>query len=145
MLKGETVSVSPLKSPWAPPVRNRHRQTHYGSTVLLCRGLHNRKDGNEYAAFGFGFERDATVDQREKGVILAHADILTGMPSGAALTRENVAGNGGLAAEHLHAKALARGVAAVPGRSACFLVSHSAVLNSFSLYRDSAAESSHKY
>src|SRR4029079_1827901 len=27
MLKGETVSVSPLKSPWAPPVRNRHRQT----------------------------------------------------------------------------------------------------------------------
>jgi hypothetical protein len=67
------------------------------------------------------------------------------MPSGAALTRENIAGNGGLAAEHLHAQALARRVAAVPGRSACFLVSHSLVPNSLTLYRDSATESSHKY
>jgi hypothetical protein len=29
------------------------------------------------------------------------------MPLGAALARENIAGNGGLAAEHLHAQALA--------------------------------------
>src|SRR5947207_1090286 len=106
-LRGRRCPSPPLKSPWAPPVRNRHRQTHYGSTVLLCRSLHRRKDGDEYAAFGFGFERDATIDQREQGVILVHADIQTGMPSGAALTRENIAGNGGLAAEHLHAQALA--------------------------------------
>ena len=96
MLKGETVSVSPLKSPWAPPVRNRHRQTHYGSTVLLCRGLRLRKDGDEHAAFGFGIELHATVDQSEQGVILAHADVQAGMPLGAALARENIAGDGTL-------------------------------------------------
>jgi hypothetical protein len=61
-------------------------------------------------------------------VILANAYVLAGVPFGAALTRENIAGNGGLAAEHLHAKALTARVAAVPGRSACFLVSHCSFL-----------------
>jgi hypothetical protein len=46
------------------------------------------------------------------------------MPLGAALTRENVARYGRLAAEQLDAKALTGRVTAVPGRSACFLVSH---------------------
>jgi hypothetical protein len=67
------------------------------------------------------------------------------MPGGAALTRDNVAGDALLVAEHLDAQALARRVAAVPGRSACFLVSHRTVPNSLSVYRDSVTESSHKY
>ena len=53
-----------------------------------------RKDGDEHAAFGFGIELDATVDQGEQGVILADADVLAGMPLGAALARENIAGDG---------------------------------------------------
>jgi hypothetical protein len=57
-------------------------------------------------------------------VILANADVLAGMPLGPALARENVAGYGHLAAEQLDAKALPSRVTAVPGRSACFLVSH---------------------
>ena len=40
----------------------------------------------------------------------------------------DVAGNGRLAAEHLDAQALTARVAAVPGRSACFLVSHCSFL-----------------
>jgi hypothetical protein len=67
------------------------------------------------------------------------------MPSGAALAGNNVAGNALLVAEHLHAQALACRVAAVPGRSACFFVSHNPVPNSLVLYRDSVTESSHKY
>ena len=73
---------------------------------------------------GFGFERDATFSQSEQRMILADADILAGVPLGAALTRENIARYGHLAAEQLHAKALPGRVTAVPGRSACFLVSH---------------------
>ena len=48
----------------------------------------------------------------------------SGMPTGPALARENVARQHNLAAERLHAEPLARRVASVPGRSACFFVRH---------------------
>jgi hypothetical protein len=46
------------------------------------------------------------------------------MPFRAALTRDDVAGKNLLAAKNLQSEPLAVGVAAVAGRSACFLVSH---------------------
>ena len=45
------------------------------------------------AAFGFGAELDVTVDQREQRVVLAQADIAARMPLGAALARDDVAGD----------------------------------------------------
>jgi hypothetical protein len=66
---------------------------------LLGRGLHYRKDGYVHAAFGFGIELNATVGESEKRVILADADIVAGMPFGAALARQNIAGDDALAAE----------------------------------------------
>src|SRR6478672_6531331 len=46
------------------------------------------------------------------------------MPLGAALARNNIAGEHALAAENLQPEPLAIGVAAVAGGAACFLVSH---------------------
>jgi hypothetical protein len=46
-------------------------------------------------------------------VILAETDITAGMPRGAALTRQDIAGHDDLAARFLQAKAPARAVAAV--------------------------------
>ena len=83
------------------------------STVLLGRGLRHRKDRDEHAAFGFGIELDATIGRGEQGVVLADTDIAAGMPLGAALARQNVAGDDDLAAKQLHAQALTAGVPAV--------------------------------
>lgn len=53
-------------------------------------------------------EKDATIGQREQGVILADADIDAGVKFGATLAHKNVARNDRLAAELLDAKATAR-------------------------------------
>jgi hypothetical protein len=58
-------------------------------------------------------EFDDALDLGEQGVIRAHADVETGVPGRAALTRNDVAGNHALAAERLDAEALAFGVASV--------------------------------
>src|SRR5204862_7513929 len=55
-------------------------------------------------------------------VILAQADVVAWVPLGAALAHNDVAGAHILAAELLHAEALALTVAAVAGRAACFLM-----------------------
>ena len=49
-----------------------------------------------------------TLDLGEQSMVGAHADIKAGMPGGAALTRDNVAGNHTLAAIGLDSEALAR-------------------------------------
>jgi hypothetical protein len=46
-------------------------------------------------------------------MILPNADIVAGMPLGAALAHEDIAGGTGLAAVKLHAKPAARRIAAV--------------------------------
>ena len=56
-----------------------------------------------------------TLDLGEESMVGAHADIKAGMPGGAALTRNDVAGNHALAAESLHAEALTSLIAAVAG------------------------------
>jgi hypothetical protein len=75
--------------------------------------LGDREYRYECAAVGFGLERDATLDLGEQGVVRAHADIKAGMPGGAALTRNDVAGNDDFPAERLDTEALALGIATV--------------------------------
>src|SRR5262245_33901506 len=98
-----------------PPVRLDAGGPEFGSPFLLCCHLRHRYDRHEDAAFGFGTELDATVSQCEQRVILGQADIASGMPFGAALARDDVAGKHALAAENLQAEALAIGVAPVAG------------------------------
>src|SRR3954464_11602457 len=90
---------------WVPADLGVHR--------LFGRSLRHRKDGYVGAAFGFGIERHATIDLGEQGVVLADTDILAGVPLGAALARDNVAGHAGLPAKQLHAEALTARVAPV--------------------------------
>ena len=82
---------------------------------LFGRSLRHRNDRYERAAFGFGTELNTTIDLCEQRVILAHPDVLPGMPLGAALARKDVAGDDMLAAEQFDAEAAARGIAAVTG------------------------------
>src|SRR5690606_10246579 len=72
-------------------------------------------------------ERNGAFGQGEQRVVAAHADVLARPPGGAALTHDDVAGYGRLAAEQLDAQAAPRGIAAVTGRAACFLVCHGSV------------------
>ena len=55
-----------------------------------------------------------TFDLGEQRMVGAHADIKAGMPRGAALTRDDVAGNHMLATKGFDAKALALGITSVP-------------------------------
>src|ERR1700687_297217 len=106
------------------------------STVLLGRGLRHRYDGDVSAAFGFGSELNFSVYECEQRVILADSDIAAGMPFGAALACKDIAGEHDLAAGRLQAEPPARAIAAVPGRSACFLMRHECSLElRYSLHR----------
>lgn len=58
-------------------------------------------------AAGFAVKHDLAIDQREKRVITAATDAEARMHFGAALADDDVAGDDGLAAEFLHAEALA--------------------------------------
>src|SRR5262249_2062412 len=91
---------------------------------LFGRSLRHRLNRYENAAFRFGTELNVTVDEGEQRVVLAKADVLARMPLGAALARQNVAGQHLLAAENLQPEALTVRVAAVARGAACFLVSH---------------------
>src|SRR6516164_4980630 len=91
----------------------RTRRTHIVHR-LLGRGLSHRANRYEGAAIGFGMKLDMALDLGEQGMIGAHADIKAGVPSRAALTRNDVTGNHMLATEGLDAKALALGITSVP-------------------------------
>src|SRR5918996_3774079 len=71
-----------------------------------------------------GTEPDLAFDQREQRVIPADADIVAGVPAGAPLADDDVAGDDVLAAELLHAEPLARRVAAVARAAPGLLVRH---------------------
>src|SRR6185503_5220814 len=73
-------------------------------------------------------KRDLPIGKRKEGMILAQADVVARMPFGAALTHDAVDGAHALAAELLHAEALALTVAAVAGRPACLLMCHDEIL-----------------
>src|ERR1700744_3872435 len=71
---------------------NRTRRTH-GVHRLFGRSFNHRNHRYESAAVGFGTKLDAAFNLGEEGMIGAHADIKAGMPGGAALARDDVAGN----------------------------------------------------
>src|SRR3954468_20791760 len=122
--EGSRYPVSPLGTRVGPPVRLGCRPDLDVIRRLFGRSLRHRLYRDENAALGFGTEFDATGGQREQRVVLAKADIWPGMPLGAALARNDVAGKHALAAENLQPEPLTIGVAAVAGGAACFLVSH---------------------
>jgi hypothetical protein len=112
--EGEPVTRLPLSKPYeAPPVRLNDRRTSILSTVLLGRSLRHRYNRHVGAAFGFLSELNLSVYEREQSVIRADSDVAAGMPRGAALARQDVAGHDDLAARFLQAKAPARAIAAV--------------------------------
>src|SRR5882757_2379680 len=84
---------------------NRTRRTHV--VHRLFGRLRHRNNRYESAAIGFCAKLDMTLDLGEESMVSAHADIKAGVPGGAALTCDNVAGNHALAAKRLDAKALA--------------------------------------
>src|SRR5450755_160734 len=104
--KGNRFSRLPLEPSGAPPVQ----QDPADSSIhrLLGRSLRHRNNRYESAAVGFCTKLDMTFDLGEQSMVSAHADIKAGMPGGAALTRDDVAGDHVLATIGLDSKALAR-------------------------------------
>src|ERR1700684_230300 len=80
--------------------------------LLGCTFGH-RNHRHERAAVGFGTGFDMALDLGEQSMVGAHADIKAGMPGGAALTRNDVAGNHALAAKRLDPEPLARRITTV--------------------------------
>src|SRR5690606_40698836 len=81
-------------------------------------------DDADRLAATLGAELDGTGGQREQGVVLATADVVTGVELRAALADEDLARVDELAAEALDAEALGVGVAAVPGGAGTLLRCH---------------------
>src|SRR6187551_1543261 len=71
--------------------------------VLFGRGRHNVYRAELATKLAF-LEGNAAVDEREQGMILAHADIGARIEFRAALTHQDVARNDDFAAELLHAE-----------------------------------------
>ena len=63
-------------------------------------------DADELAFAAFVFELDKALDQREQCVVFTTADIVAGLPFGAALACDNVAAENVLAAEFLETEPL---------------------------------------
>src|ERR1700750_554780 len=74
---------------------------------LLGRSFSHRNYRNESAAVTLRTKLDMAFDLGEESMVGAHADIKAGMPGGAALTCNDVAGNDTLAAERLDSEAFA--------------------------------------
>src|SRR3569623_2675959 len=70
-----------------------------GHPMLFGRNRH--VDRTELSAKLAVVEHDSAVDEREQGMVLAHADVKSWLEIGPALTHEDVAGDGFLPAELL--------------------------------------------
>src|SRR5262245_54255763 len=113
--RGEPASRLPSWNPMGPPVRWVPADLEIECYRLFSRSLRHRTYRYIDAALGFGAELDLAVGQCKQRVILAEPDIGAGMPLGAALAGNDVAGEHALAAENLQPEPLAVGVAAVAG------------------------------
>src|SRR5258708_40359949 len=109
--KGGRFPASPLE-PLKLRRFNRTRRTHVVHR-LFGRTFGHGNNRHECAAIGFCTKLDMALDLGEQGMVGAHADIKAGMPGGAALARNDVAGNHMLAAKGLDAEAFARGITSV--------------------------------
>src|SRR5580704_11279586 len=113
MTRGSRHPVSPWHSRarMGPPVGLDAGGPLWVTAVLLGRSLRHRNDRYVDAAFCFGTELNLSISQREQRMILAETHILAGMPLGAALAREDIAGHDRLPAEQLDAESTASRVA----------------------------------
>lgn len=69
-------------------------------------------------------EIDLAVDLGEQRVVLAHANILTGMNSRAALTNDDTSSRNQFAAKSFYPQAFGIRITTVSGTAACFLMCH---------------------
>ena len=77
-----------------------------GFCILLCSILGRRNDADMLAVLGaLGLKHYLSVNQCEKGVVLAAADIGAGMELGSTLANQDIAGNHKLACVFLYAQA----------------------------------------
>src|SRR5262249_54547446 len=89
---------------------------------------HGGKDGHAPAAALVALEANATLHEREEGVIPSHADVPVRMDARAALPHENRAGGDQLPVSYLHAQPLGLAVATVARAAARLLVRHDSSL-----------------
>src|SRR5512137_256065 len=98
--------------------------------ACVCRGRSGARFGDGLDTDDAAVQRALDVEldlaggQREQCVVAPNADVVARMELGPALANDDLTRLDALAAVHLHAEALGLGVAAVSGRSACFLVCH---------------------
>ena len=111
--KGEAGFPPPLEPIFGAPPVQRDPADHQCVHRLFGRGFSNRENRYEGAAVGFGAKLHMTFHFGEQGMVCAHADIKAGMPGGAALTRDDVAGNHMFAAIGLDSEALAGRISTV--------------------------------
>jgi hypothetical protein len=71
-------------------------------------------DADEFSAAALVFKLNEALDQSEQGIILAAADIITGLPLCAALTCQDIAAQNALTTEFLQTEPLCIRISAVP-------------------------------
>ena len=82
--------------------------------------LHEAELATEFALL----ERHAAIDEREQGMVGAHAHVDARIELRAALTHKDVAGDAFLPTELLDAEATTGRVTTIARRAACFLMCH---------------------
>ena len=96
-----------------------------GFGILQCSILGRRNDADMLAVLGaLGLKHDLSVNQCEKGVVLAAADIGTGVELGSTLANQDITGVDFLTAKALNAQTLGNRIATIAGTTACFLMCH---------------------
>lgn len=83
---------------------------------------------NIFSSAPFGFEPDYAIDGCMNRMILAHIGVFARMKFGAALTHDNVSGNGFLPAVNLDAQPFAFRLASVFGTTYTFLMCHNRLI-----------------
>ena len=106
------MSRLPSQEPLSSAGSDRTRRTHIVRR-LFGRGIKHRTNRYERTTVGFGTKFDMTFDLGKERMIGPHADIESGVPSRAALTRNDVAGNYMLATKGFDAKAFTFGITSV--------------------------------
>lgn len=84
-------------------------------------------DGVNIHAATVAVKADAALDERVDRVVTTESNVLAGLPLGAALAENDVAGDDVLTTEFLHAATLAVAVASILNTSLSFLMSHDCI------------------
>src|SRR5271165_5629572 len=117
---GAGIPSPPVSEPvWARRLDWMPADLWWVTAVLLGRSLRHRDNGYVGTTLGFCLELNSSIDQREQRMVPAETDILARMPLGAALARNDIAGDDRLPAEQLDAESTASRIAPVARRTAC--------------------------